>query len=587
MQSSKPKEYDVKLIFLHNAELMQGLLRVTGIQQIPLNPDDVYDNPVFTRCVKESGVTNGLQSQVPQAYTNAQQAQVPHAYTSSATHFSPIVLSTALDPEALKSDKDKKAVRSLKELKRNLLARGPVNLAKDLEKDAVDNRTPTPRYGGHVISSQGHVTPILSGQALAPPSVFPGQASPYHNLPIYTAANGQYGVLQGQISPPVTTPTMTSTPTMSNTSLFHSSMPDLSNLTYQNFSMLQQSQMLQQGQIPGQVQPGQLQPGPMQQFGMVGNMMPMQMQLQQDPRTGLFQFVPVQMPPVQLQRMMPNQQQQDQVYANQPAPSDKLPSGNGYVTYDDLLKALQLKERLDSEEQAEKSRFVKKQSRSNERKLKGRSQSVIDKDSVEEALKISSRTEKPRARARDKRSRTLSSLEIQTELEKVFLDNKSNDSGNVKKATSMEMLNRKKSQGQPHSQTQEPKPRLTRAKSGSAIDYRPMEFRIIRDIPIDEPEEKSKSQLSLDEVKRRTRHHDEVSQGSPPASPSSPSLSKDSGVSDLKGKTGDASLMERLLNADTIRHQQRLGRLVRLLREEFAFDGYMENGIEDLSMGKS
>ena len=45
------------------------------------------------------------------------------------------------------------------------------------------------------------------------------------------------------------------------------------------------------------------------------------------------------------------------------------------------------------------------------------------------------------------------------------------------------------------------------------------------------------------------------------------------------------SLMERLLNSDTIKHQQKLSKVVRLLRDEFAYDGYMENGIEDLAMG--
>ena len=53
----------------------------------------------------------------------------------------------------------------------------------------------------------------------------------------------------------------------------------------------------------------------------------------------------------------------------------------------------------------------------------------------------------------------------------------------------------------------------------------------------------------------------------------------------IKG-VGDVSLMERLLNSDTIKHQQKLSKVVRLLRDEFAFDGYMENGIEDLAMGK-
>ncbi len=71
-----------------------------------------------------------------------------------------------------------------------------------------------------------------------------------------------------------------------------------------------------------------------------------------------------------------------------------------------------------------------------------------------------------------------------------------------------------------------------------------------------------------------------------PSPAPSPSLSKDSGVSGVHPKpTGDATLMERLLNSDTIRHQQKLSRVLRHVREEFAFDGYMENGIEDLAMG--
>jgi hypothetical protein len=70
---------------------------------------------------------------------------------------------------------------------------------------------------------------------------------------------------------------------------------------------------------------------------------------------------------------------------------------------------------------------------------------------------------------------------------------------------------------------------------------------------------------------------------------SSPSPSKDSGVSGVNGvyKPPDpGSLMDRLLNSNTsLTQQQKMGRLVHLLREEFAFDGYMENGVEDINMG--
>ncbi|XP_064630511.1 uncharacterized protein LOC135489206 isoform X2 [Lineus longissimus] len=74
-----------------------------------------------------------------------------------------------------------------------------------------------------------------------------------------------------------------------------------------------------------------------------------------------------------------------------------------------------------------------------------------------------------------------------------------------------------------------------------------------------------------------------------PPSPSPP-LSKDSGVSGLilKSNGGAAypSLMDRLLNSDAMRRHEVLRKVVLLIREEFAFDGYMENGVEDLAMAE-
>ena len=71
---------------------------------------------------------------------------------------------------------------------------------------------------------------------------------------------------------------------------------------------------------------------------------------------------------------------------------------------------------------------------------------------------------------------------------------------------------------------------------------------------------------------------------------SSPSPSKDSGVGGMnfggfRGYPMEASLMDRLLSNVNVKQQRSLGRIVHLLREEFAFDGYMENGVEDLAMG--
>ncbi|KAK3589437.1 hypothetical protein CHS0354_020772 [Potamilus streckersoni] len=73
---------------------------------------------------------------------------------------------------------------------------------------------------------------------------------------------------------------------------------------------------------------------------------------------------------------------------------------------------------------------------------------------------------------------------------------------------------------------------------------------------------------------------------------SSPSPSKDSGVSGMNvgyknvPSGMEASLMDRLLSNVNIKHQKMLGKIVNLLRDEFAFDGYMENGVEDLAMAE-
>ncbi|KAL5022627.1 hypothetical protein ScPMuIL_001782 [Solemya velum] len=72
---------------------------------------------------------------------------------------------------------------------------------------------------------------------------------------------------------------------------------------------------------------------------------------------------------------------------------------------------------------------------------------------------------------------------------------------------------------------------------------------------------------------------------------SSPSLSKDSGVSGLNGGLGyqppvPGSLVERLLNSENLRHQKMLGRVTYLLQEEFARDGLMAGGNEDSSIAE-
>jgi hypothetical protein len=146
--------------------------------------------------------------------------------------------------------------------------------------------------------------------------------------------------------------------------------------------------------------------------------------------------------------------------------------------------------------------------------------------------------------------------------------------------------------------------KLRRAISGSRLDYR-------RSLPSDAPDEIYKNgcggnNASLFTQKKHKsqpdRNHNLVSidnhgvwqtrrqQPSPEPVPSlslSPSSFKDSGVSVLNSKgSREAKLTERLLNNNTIHHQQHLTQVIRLLREEFTYEDYMGNCFKDLAMAE-
>ena len=150
-----------------------------------------------------------------------------------------------------------------------------------------------------------------------------------------------------------------------------------------------------------------------------------------------------------------------------------------------------------------------------------------------------------------------------------------------------------------------PRKRIKRTKSGSSLDFKT--YSITDTIDIEKPSENLEAMglelqgaTSLPKPKLYNRSIDncdsvEISPRSGiSVSPAvSPQLSKDSGfsapkMSRLKGikSGGAATLMDKLLSTESIQHQKVMGRVVSLIREEFAFDGYMENGIEDLAIGR-
>ena len=559
-------------------ELMAELKRVTG--------QHFYDNSAFS--AKGPG---GLQQQPQNRVLNCQ-TTMPNAYKSPATHFSPIILpptvQTSLNSEKSKSvmasesmhgDKDRKVARKLKELKKNLFKnRLPLNIAQDLENEDRHDRT---------IGQRSHLASLNDGQGHV------------------TAAGLNQLRSQTLGSSPATAPLMAP-----------SGLPGA------------------QGTI--------VQSPPVNN---AGGIFPFQVQLQHDPRTGLFQLIPV---PVQGQMQ---QQQQQPFMGNQTPPAVYNGASPNQVLQQQNGKSMaeELADRIQSESE-ERRRYLKYT-----QELRSRVKSEVSENdqqfqqshrtrSSAAALKSGDRRSDGKVKTRSsrdkeghRRSHTVSASNLaKSDLSKATnnvrnraKESKSSrsgrsDSNGLKKSSSEENLIEKVQQSNKTvvrtQGSEDMRTRLKRAKSGSSLDYRNLEMKV-KDIQTDHPSlgphghfvsngnnnqlSKSNPNLDLDlthdEVRRsretarrsRTGHsHDEGHVRSPlgevgNSPPPSPSLSKDSGVSGLNLKaSGELSLMERLLNSDTIRHQQRLSKVIRLLRDEFAFDGYMENGVEDLAMGE-
>ena len=294
-------------IFMNDAEMMRGLLRVTGKHRLEHKENAVSPpSSAFNTLSSSSSQMHRSLSDTAASPSSSSSpsSKVPSAFSSTATHFTPIVLSEK-DKDKPNEDKEKKVARSLKELKRNLLKnKQNINLVQDIEQDAaLSDRSGSQTPGSKVRSKSTSSQPDLQQTSAISPQILPsgtllGQGPSPHLM---------QGIQQQQ-------------------TLHHGFMsaPQL----HQQAHLFQQQQMYQTqtgmmqdpGVIPGgqmMMQPGQyphsqnpvLSPG-IQQYGSIpytgGGMYPMQlpgvqnvqqgvqMQLQQDPRTGMFTLVPVQ-----------------------------------------------------------------------------------------------------------------------------------------------------------------------------------------------------------------------------------------------------------------------------------------------------
>ena len=560
-----------------------------------------------------SGVTNNstgesLQTSSCSAFSQyhgvtqrkADDSSVSLALNSLATHFKPIVLTPTVDvkrrempkvPTLTDAERDKKVARKLEELKMNVRRNQlPSHLASDIERETngegkyvselkggkvgEENREGRSPRDGCVRSGsdRGMQTGEGSPRSL-PQSNHVRQGGCYHGsiqggVVSSPVRNGQFcrsvsGESQGHVTTPEVSPCHQHW--CSDDAMPLSGFPGQSPLSSPGHDApTSPLRRFSQGYPPTGFFPQQMaahQPYPM------ATPFPFQVQLQQDPRTGLFQMIPVPMvtmPPAPV--MMPS-------YSMPVIPTPSPPT---------------LEHRCHMSGQSKQTHYQANASTS-----EGRSRGVRSR--IRSSKVHRSRMSETTERDRDVNDEIELGSKTCSRLEEV-------EEGRTREQTGSYEDSEEGSDPEMLSDHRRWKPNLTRAKSGSHIDYEQSEV----DSDVSPPSAFSRttyrSSLRLKDGLSHSQpnigdHQMALYDGDKPKNcvspdlcsspPPSPSWSKDSGVSGVTVKgASDATLMERLLNGDAVKQQQRLARVTRLIRDEFAFDGYMENGIEDLAMGE-
>ena len=164
-------------IFMNDAEMIRGLLRVTGKHRLEHKENAVSPpSSAFNTLSSSSSQMHRSLSDTAASPTSAPSpsSKVPSAFSSTATHFTPIILSEK-DKDKPNEYKEKKVARSLKELKRNLLKnRQNINLVQDIEQDAAQgDRLGSQTPGSKVKSKSTSSQPDLQQTSAISPQILP------------------------------------------------------------------------------------------------------------------------------------------------------------------------------------------------------------------------------------------------------------------------------------------------------------------------------------------------------------------------------------------------------------------------------
>ncbi|XP_076104710.1 kinase non-catalytic C-lobe domain-containing protein 1-like isoform X4 [Mytilus galloprovincialis] len=482
---------------------------------------------------------------------------IPTAYRSTATHFKPIVLhrtETPVEKKEVKkeksptndcqpSEKDKEVVKKLKELKKNLMKHRQPSGGKDDEVEpSTPPRSPKPK------SKQYHSPKKSSTQKSSNDDSHEEKSNKKDGM----------GALENLLSEVQKRGTQVDTDTLASAIAQHlqnfmgKSEQKPSQVDTADWVQNQNNQFMTPQMPPPQMWPNLNIPSQYQQHvvgqtvtlpqyggGMVPGGYPMQVQLQQDPRTGFVQLVPVGMP-VPFQQPTVN----DYGYLSDSAKSQKM-HGNFTVL----------------------------------------NQSPLNTSGDMDSSPNASRSGRPGRAAKNLLQKTANMRAKNTgRVHSARHVDHSAETSNLWRSKSAHMINDEHF----HSDGEAIKRHSSHL---SAFEIKPGSY---DDTVLHRGNHQN---IQFDSLQHSSNQHiphkqsgaDNQVSMQPPISESqssSPSASKDSGISSVNGAykpPAAGSMVERLLNNVHSSQQEKLGRVIHLLREEFAFDGYMENGVEDLA----
>lgn len=483
---------------------------------------------------------------------------IPTAYRSTATHFKPIVIHRTETPvekkeskkaaspvnDAQSNEKDKEVVKKLKELKENLMKHRQPSGGKDGEVEPPKSppRSPKPKHS--------HSQRKSSSQR---PSIDDSGEKNKDGM----------GALENLLSEVQKRGTQLDTDTLASAIAQHlqKSMAkseqkrshdtedwvQSQNNQFMNQQPMPPPQMWPNLNIPSQYQQhlvGQTVTLPQYGGGMLPGY-PLQVQLQQDPRTGFMQLVPIGMPVP-----FPQPTVNDYGYISDSGKSQKMMQENFQnLNSSPLNTSGDMDSSPNANRNARSGRAAKNllQKTANLRaKNTGRVQSVRNPDHMAETTNL----------WRSKSAHVLNDEQFHSDGESIKRHSSHFTAFDI--------------------------------KSGSSFDDTVLHVNRNNHSNINGSQFNSLQPSSNQHIPPVQSGGDNQVVTQPPISESqssSPSASKDSGISSMNGayKAPPAgSMVERLLNNVHSSQQEKLSRVILLLREEFAFDGYMENGVEDL-----